>query len=40
MSGRVYLLGVGMTLVALALVVTDTVLGPRPGVAEAILATA
>jgi hypothetical protein len=32
MSRRVYLLGVGAVLVALALVVTEWALGPRPGV--------
>jgi hypothetical protein len=35
MSGRVYLLGVGLVLVALAFIVTDAALGPRPGVTEA-----
>ena len=35
MSGRVYLLGVGLALVALALAVTHERLGPWPGVTEA-----
>jgi hypothetical protein len=35
MSGRVYLLGVGVALVALALAVTDWALSLQPGVTEA-----
>jgi hypothetical protein len=35
MSRRVYLLGVGLALVALALAFTDWVIGPTPGVTEA-----
>jgi hypothetical protein len=35
MSRRVYLLGVGLALVALGLAVTDLAMGPRPGVTEA-----
>jgi hypothetical protein len=35
MPRRVYLLGVGLALVALGLAVTDWALGPRPGVTEA-----
>src|SRR5262245_43866406 len=35
MSRRVYLLGVGLALVALLLAVTDGALGPSPGVTEA-----
>jgi hypothetical protein len=35
MSRWVYLLGVGLALVALAFVVTDWVIGPSPGVTEA-----
>src|SRR5690348_1925934 len=34
MSRRVYLLGVGLALVAVALAFTDWALGPRPGVTE------
>jgi hypothetical protein len=34
MSGRVYLLGVGLVLVALAFIVTDRALPPTPGVTE------
>jgi hypothetical protein len=35
MSRQVYLLGVGMMLVALAFVATDWMIGPSPGVTEA-----
>jgi hypothetical protein len=35
MSGRVYLFGLGITLVGLGFTVTDAVLGPRPGVTDA-----
>jgi hypothetical protein len=35
MSRRVFLLGVGAALVALAFAVTDAVLGPQPGATEA-----
>ncbi|MCI0464611.1 MAG: outer membrane protein assembly factor BamE [Gemmataceae bacterium] len=35
MPRRVYLLGVGMVLVVLAFVITDALLGSRPGVTEA-----
>jgi hypothetical protein len=35
MSGRLYLLGLGLALVAAAFVLTDAVLGPHPGVTEA-----
>ncbi len=35
MSRRIYLLGVGLALVALALAATDAALGPPPGVTEA-----
>jgi hypothetical protein len=35
MGRRVYLLGVGLALVALALALTDWAVGPRPGVTEA-----
>src|SRR5262245_32083334 len=35
MPRRVYLLGVGLALVALALAITDAVMGPSPGVTEA-----
>jgi hypothetical protein len=35
MSRQVYLLGVGLALVALALAVIDVLLGPRPGITEA-----
>jgi hypothetical protein len=38
MSRWVYLLGVGLALVALALAVTDAAMGPEPGVTEANLA--
>jgi hypothetical protein len=34
MSGRVYSLGIGIALVALAFLVTEAALGPRPGVTE------
>jgi hypothetical protein len=34
MSRRVYLLGVGLALVALALVITEAALGPPPGVTQ------
>ena len=34
MSRKVYLLGVGLALVALGLAVTDAALGPHPGVTE------
>jgi hypothetical protein len=34
MSRRVYLLGVGLALLALAFVVTDRVFGPPPGITE------
>jgi hypothetical protein len=35
MSGRVYLLGMGLALVALAFAFTNYVIGPSPGVTEA-----
>jgi hypothetical protein len=35
MSRRVYLLGLGLALVALGLAVTDAMIGPSPGVTEA-----
>ena len=35
MPRRVYLLGLGLALVALALAITDPVMGPSPGVTEA-----
>jgi hypothetical protein len=35
MSRQLYLLGVGIVLVALAFAVTEAVLGPRPGITEA-----
>jgi hypothetical protein len=35
MSGRVYLLGIAVVLVALAFVVTNAAIAPRPGVTEA-----
>src|SRR5262245_28274950 len=35
MNRQVYLLGVGLSLVALAFVATDAALGPRPGVTKA-----
>jgi hypothetical protein len=35
MPRHVYLLGVGLALVALALAVTDAALGPHPGITEA-----